>query len=193
MSKFLKAFAFGLLYIFLLPLLIMALVVYGVYGLVLWFILLIKGLIRFFKGDTFFAPFPEDEKVEEIRKAQIDLMANPTGAPTPTSPAGPSTVYVQQNYYQHQNGAQGTADPNANPNPNPTPIDSTGTFRPTDNIPGPTPATIDYSATATPGIPTQPAPSIEQQPTEPEISPRRDTKTVAIIDLSKIDDGKDDK
>lgn len=196
MGKFLKNFALGLLYFILLPLEIVALIVFGLYGLGLDVVLFIRGTIRFFKGESFFQPFPEDEKVLEIRTAQIELMAHPNGLPTPTpptNPAGPSTVYVQQNYYTgKQKGAQQPSDPNQIPNN--APIDTTGFFTGSQNqIPNPNPAPIDMTTQQTPGIPIHHVTEVgDERPLIPG-DPKHDTKTVAIIDLSKMDDGKDER
>jgi hypothetical protein len=200
MNKFLKNFALGLLYFFLLPLELLAIVVFGCYGLGIYVVGFIKGTIRFFKGKRFFEPFPEDEKLLEIRAAQVDLLAHPNGVPAttpaPSAPAGPSTVYVQQNYYTGNPGAanQPASTPTVNPTPLPNnaPIDTTGFFRPSAEIPVPNATPIDMTAQQTPGIPIHHV-NGENEPQQLTPEAKHETKNVAIIDLSKLDDGKDDQ
>ncbi|MCI1245299.1 MAG: hypothetical protein LKG11_05095 [Bacilli bacterium] len=194
MSKFLKNFALGLLYFLLLPLELAVLVIYGLYCLGLYSAVFFKGTIRFFRGKKFFAPFPEDLKKDEIRAAQIDMLAHPNGTPTPapSAPAGPSTVYVQQNYYTGNGPAAGAPNANKLP-PNNGPIDANGFFKPNPQINNPEANSIDMSTQQTPGIPIH---HIDEQGRErPEIPQTKkiDTKTVSIIDISKMDDGKDDE
>jgi len=195
MGKFLKNFAFGLLYFILLPLELVLLVVFGLYALGVDVVLFIKGTIRFFSGKPFFKPFEEDEKVLEIRTAQIDLLAHPNGLPTPTTsnPAGPSTVYVQQNYYHgNPNGTPELSNPGQIPNN--TPIDTTGFFTPSQNpVPHQNPTTIDMTTQQTPGIPVQHVEEAVEESPLPPSDPKHETKRVAIIDLSKMDDGKDER
>lgn len=196
MSKFLKNFAFGLLYFLLLPLELAAIVVFGIYALAIDIVIFFKGTLRFFKGKPFFEPFPEDEKVLEIRKAQVDLMAHPNGvpaAPAPAAPAGPSTVYVQQNYYTGTKPADGQPTPTQLP-PN-APIDANGYFTPSQNqIPlDQNGKPIDMASQQTPGIPIHHLDDMAKERPEIARDPKLDTKTVAIIDLSKMDDGKDDE
>jgi hypothetical protein len=190
-NGFLKNFALGLLYFFLLPIELLAIVVYGCYGLVIALVLFFKGTVRFFKGQRFFEPFPEDEKVLEIRAAQVDMLAHPNGVPAPAAaqPAGPSTVYVQQNYYTNQPNPNAQAAPNPNQLPNNGPIDTTGFFKPSQQIPVPNAPAIDMTAAATPGIPIH---HVGENGVEMNPETKHETKTVAIIDLSKMDDGKDD-
>jgi hypothetical protein len=180
MGKFLKNFGLGLIYILFFPVLLVAIALMGVYGLFVCVIQFFRGAIRFFRGLEPFPPFPEDITVESVKQAQIGL-STPTPAPTPapSQPAGPSTVYVQQNYYQN---SQHPADPQQPSSP--TPIDTTGFYNnPANPAPNPTlhtqtPPTLDVTSAA----PT--APSIEnKKPSTPA--------PAAYIDISKDDDGKD--
>jgi hypothetical protein len=127
MSNFLKNFGLGIVYILLLPILVAVTLLVGLYGLCEWIVLACKGLVRFFKGDSFFAPMQEDEEVVLIKKAMQENIAHPNG--TPAQAPAPNNVYVQNNYYQ-------TAAPNTNQTPNPNtqipqnnaPIEGSGTF-----------------------------------------------------------------
>jgi hypothetical protein len=155
MSNFLKNFGLGIVYFLLLPLLIAVFALVGVYGLILWLYILIRNSIRFFKGERFFEPFSEDEKVQEIKLAQIDSLAHPVTGQTATAagPAGPSSVYVQQNYYTNKAGEKTPETPS--PNANNGPIDATGTFRPdpTLSTPAPSSPAIDASSQPSTGLP----------------------------------------
>ena len=103
--KFLREFGLGLVYILLSPVLLVMLLVVGVVMIFVWIVTFFKGCIRFFKGDSFFAPLPEDEQVEKIKAEELRRKTEPENpAPAPSQPAGPSQVYVQNNYYQPQGG-----------------------------------------------------------------------------------------
>jgi hypothetical protein len=153
MSNFLKNFGLGIVYFLLLPLLIAVFALVGVCLFFLWLYTLIHNSIRFFKGERFFEPFAEDEKVQEIKLAQIDSLAHPvTGQTAPSAgPAGPSSVYVQQNYYSNK-GAEKTPE---TPNPQNGPIDAMGTFRedPTLTHPNPAVPPIEANSQSTNGLP----------------------------------------
>ena len=181
MAKFLKGFGLGLVYIVLLPLLLVVLLAFAVY---LFFVFLIQffiGSVRFFQGKDAFPPLWEDEKVAEIKKAQVDAQTAQTQpAPVPqAAPAGPSTVYVQQNYYTG-NGQKPGSEPATPPQANPTPIDTTGYFRSNSETPS-----ID--ATSTPS-------SLSRNPAQPSQIPQQSepvAQPAGLIDLSH-DDPDDD-
>lgn len=63
---FFKSFGKGLLYILLFPLILIVLTIYGVYGLVVFFIQLIKMVILFFSGKTLTSDLEEDIKAKAI-------------------------------------------------------------------------------------------------------------------------------
>jgi hypothetical protein len=182
MGKFLKNFGLGLVYIALSPILLAILALAAVYGLGVCIYEFFAGAIRFFQGKEAFPPLWEDVRVAEIKKAQMDAqLQNPAPAPQ-AQPAGPSTVYVQQNYYQNHNGTA----PQANPAPAPTnqPIDTTGYF----SNPNPSTPTLDVSSTPAPAINSNPTPEsltqaqqIAQQPT---------TNPAGYIDISHDGDPK---
>ncbi len=103
--KFLREFGLGLVYILLSPVLLAMLLVVGVVMIFVWIVTFFKGCIRFFKGDSFFAPLPEDEQVEKIKAEELRRKTeSDKPEPAPAQPAGPSQVYVQNNYYQPQPG-----------------------------------------------------------------------------------------
>ena len=55
-----------------------------------------RGVIRFFKGDSFFVPLKEDEMVAKLIKAQQDAMYE---EPKPEAAPVQGPTYVQNNYY----------------------------------------------------------------------------------------------
>ncbi len=111
MKKALKNFGLGLVYFFLLPIFLVIAAIAGVYALGIIIFNVFKGLIRFFKGDKFFAPLPEDIKVKEIKDKQAELAVQQS---QPQQPAQPDNrVYIQQNYYQNPQPQQ------VNPQPQP--------------------------------------------------------------------------
>lgn len=175
MGKFLKNFGLGLVYILFFPVLLAAICVFGVYCLFVFFVEFFIGAIRFFRGDHFFPPMKEDVMVEQIKQSQLQRQLNQTAAPQPQQPAGPSTVYVQQNYYQshHPEAPQGQ-----------NPIDAAAFFNNPDKA-----------------LPNSPAPSIAQEPSAgeapqrlqgaaPEIAQQKRAEA-AVIDISVQDDKKE--
>lgn len=125
MGKFIKNFGLGLLYFIALPLLILGVVCYAIYGLGVYVFYFFKGTIRFFKGDNFFEELPEDAKVRDIKRILQEQAINPNqgtqAAPitsTNTSNVSnqdnsqQSTYNVTNNYYGNPMGV--------NQNPNPT-------------------------------------------------------------------------
>jgi hypothetical protein len=180
-GRFLKNFGLGLVYIFLLPLLLVVLALFGVYALGVLIVEFFTSTIRFFQGKD---PFPilwEDLKVQEIKKAQMDAQTPTAVAPTPSSPAGPSTVYVQQNYYQNQPGStSGNASSNNAPLPNPAnqPIDASAFFK------DQAAPTLDVSTPASRPLP---------NPSAPQLPPSSGTPSpISYIDIS-TDDEKEGK
>ena len=69
MAGFFKSFGKGILYVLVLPFLVVVLALFGVFGLLGFLFMLIKGLILFFTGRSLFDPLPEDVKAEKIIKA----------------------------------------------------------------------------------------------------------------------------
>lgn len=189
-----KNFGLGLVYILLLPIFVAILAIAAVVGFVVCIIQFFQATVRFFQGNPAFPPFEEDLKVREIKAAQIEnqIHPNPQPAVTPSAPAGPSNVYVQNNYYQHPNGQ--AAAPASSPAP--TPIDTTGFYNPQGqpanpslNQPSPSvPPTLDVTQSAQ-EIPAKQT-SISANPTP--IAPASSETKPAVIDLSE-DDGKDEK
>lgn len=98
MKQALKNFGLGLVYFFLLPIFLVFIALAGVFALGVMVINVFNGLIRFFKGDKFFEPLPEDIRVQEIKDYRASLQTAPATPPQQQQPE--SHVYIQQNYYQ---------------------------------------------------------------------------------------------
>ena len=81
MGSIFKKFGQGLLYILVLPAFLLAIVIFGVYGVGLFIVLMIKSIVCFFKGKTLYEDLPEDieaqrrlhpERVEPKVEARIE-------------------------------------------------------------------------------------------------------------------------
>lgn len=109
-DNFFKNFGLGLAYTLVFPLIVIASLFYGLYGLILWAINASKGVVRFFKGETFYPVLREDKEVALILKRQHEVIVNgvpptPAPAPAPVAPTpapAPNNVYVQNNYYSQE-------------------------------------------------------------------------------------------
>lgn len=177
MGKFLKNFGLGLVYVIFFPVLLAMIAIMGVYGFIVCATQFFKGTIRFFKGLEPFPPFSEDLIVERVKEMQIGLQTTPQqNAPTP---AGPSTVYVQQNYYQNAPHSPEGQQPSPQ-----TPIETTGFYNTPANPPinpmlhTQTPPTLD---------------TVDKERMTPSIEQKKPDSTApaAYIDISKDDNGKD--
>lgn len=114
--NFLKSLGLGLVIIILLPILLLGASLVGIVMIVEWIVLFIKGTVRFFKGDSFFAPLPEDLIVEEMKANELNKQMNPQPEPQPAPQPTQQNVYVT-NYYQYP--GQGAPNPQPAPQPNP--------------------------------------------------------------------------
>lgn len=114
--NFLKSLGIGLVIVILLPILLLGAVLVGLVLLVEWIVMFVKGSIRFFKGDSFFEPLPEDLLVQDIKANELNKQINPQPEPAPAPQPTHQNVYVS-NYYQYP----GQSMPNQNPAPQPQP------------------------------------------------------------------------
>jgi hypothetical protein len=107
----------------LLPVLIVFAAAIGVYGIGIAIYEGIKLIIGFFKGETGFPKLEKDVQAEQIRQARVNATWNAQTAPQGPTPApAPSTVYVQQKYYQNpQPQVLPQSNPYENQNPAPQP------------------------------------------------------------------------
>ncbi len=179
MGKFLKNFGLGLVYILVLPLFLAVLVVFAIYGFFTCIVLFCHAVYRFFKGEDPFKKLDADSKVETIKNAQMNNeMRLQPAAPAQSIPAGPSNVYVQQNYYQNPRGNKEKSQET------PKPVESNGFYKDAPSLgaaPETTP-TIDVSVKETPSIPAS-------HQSTPAIANKQ--KPAGYIDISHDDDGKD--
>ena len=81
------------------PLLAVGVAIFALIGLGGWFFHVFRGVIRFFKGDTFFPEMQEDKDVAIIVKAQHDQLVNLEPEPEPVSEPVAGPTYIQNNYY----------------------------------------------------------------------------------------------
>lgn len=113
--KFLREFGMGIIYILALPFFLVMVALVGFVMLIDFLISLVVGIIRFFKGDSFFKVLKEDEMVKRIKEEEIkaktgELKPEPQPEQQPAPQQGP--VYVQQNYYQQPMPPYGAPMPN---------------------------------------------------------------------------------
>ena len=73
MGEFLKKFGQGLLYILCLPVFLVALSVYAVYGVILFIVVSIITIVNFFRGRPFNSDLPEDIEA----KKRLGYLSNP--------------------------------------------------------------------------------------------------------------------
>ena len=73
MAEFFKKFGQGLLYVLCLPVFLVALAGYAVYGVILFIVVGIKTIIDFFKGKSFDMDLPEDKEA----KKRLSYLSNP--------------------------------------------------------------------------------------------------------------------
>ncbi len=192
MKKALKNFGLGLVYFFLLPIFLVIAALASVFALGVIIYYVVKGLIRFFKGDKFFKPLPEDIKVQEIKARQVELNEQQNQPQTPASPD--NRVYIQQNYYQQPqpqfnqqplNNVQQNPSPFQQPLPNQTNqqayLNQPSQQQPIGiQNPSPQPTQISQNPLQNPSN------QISQQPT---FTP---TENAQFIDISHDDEGGDD-
>ena len=86
MVNLLKSFGKGILYVIGLPFFLLALLLYGIYGIFLFLFMLLKGIILFFTGRSLFEDLPEDRKAKEILHPTPKVEEKPqiSEQPTPT-------------------------------------------------------------------------------------------------------------
>lgn len=109
MKQALKGFGLGLVYFFLLPVFLLLVALAGVFAFGVILVTSAKGLVRFFKGEKFFSPLPEDVRVGEIKEYQASLQTTP--APNPNPNPADNRVFIQQNYYPNPQGPYGNQAP----------------------------------------------------------------------------------
>lgn len=114
MINFLKNFGLGLLYVILLPVFLVGLVLFAIFGIFTFIFQMIKCLINFFSGNTLFPSNEIDDQIVQIRDARFQKLnaleetsSEPQVTTTNNTDNSSSVVnnYIQQNYYQNPNEA----------------------------------------------------------------------------------------
>ncbi|MCB9499439.1 MAG: hypothetical protein H6689_02740 [Erysipelotrichaceae bacterium] len=106
MTSFLKTFGEGFLYFIGLPFILVGLVIYGLYLLIVFIVMSIKGIVLFFKGKKYSLMLPEDKLAEEILNQQMQ----------PQTAIGPQQLQPQQNVTYHNTFNQINLPNSQNPN-----------------------------------------------------------------------------
>ena len=96
MGTFFRRIGEGILYIIFLPVLLAILAIFAVYGVFLILTQGIKALVRFFKGESLYDPFEEDEKAYQIMKTanEAALAAQQAQAQPPSNTVGTINIYT---------------------------------------------------------------------------------------------------
>ena len=110
MLQFLKVFGRGVLVTVLLPFILLAWVLYGVYCIGVFVVMFFKGVVDYFKGKTFNPELPEDlearrmvlekEKQEEQAKDALSMMYQNAMTQTINPPTEPDPYQSADNPYE---------------------------------------------------------------------------------------------
>jgi hypothetical protein len=100
-GRFLKNFGLGLVYVLALPFWLAVLALFAVYGFLVFIVLFAKAANNFFHGRPFFHDKLIDDEIDARVKEVKEAIKSGLPPQTAGVPAGPATVYVQQNYYQN--------------------------------------------------------------------------------------------
>ncbi len=92
MTEFFKKLGQGLLYTLVLPVLIVVLAGYSVYGLIIFIIMLFKSIILFFRGKSINSDLPEDIEAKRRLKALTNPFDNPPPPPEPKEERDPVII-----------------------------------------------------------------------------------------------------
>ena len=92
MTEFFKKLGQGLLYTLVLPVLIVVLAGYSVYGIIIFLIMLVKSIVLFFKGKSLNTDLPEDIEAKRRLKALTNPFDNPAPAPEPREEKEPVVI-----------------------------------------------------------------------------------------------------
>ena len=85
MTEFFKKLGQGLLYTLVLPVLIVVLAGYAVYGIIIFLFMLFKSIILFFRGKSINNDLPEDIEAKRRMKALTNPFDNPAPQPEPAA------------------------------------------------------------------------------------------------------------
>ena len=92
MTEFFKKLGQGLLYTLVLPVLIVVLAGYSVYGIIIFLIMLVKSIVLFFKGKSLNTDLPEDVEAKRRLKMLTNPFDNPAPAPEPKEEKDPVII-----------------------------------------------------------------------------------------------------
>ena len=84
MAALLKSFLRGLMYLFVLPILLVVLSVYSIVGVIIFIYITIKGAFLYFTGRNIFGDLPEDVRARNILNGHPEL-----NDPIPVTPVTP--------------------------------------------------------------------------------------------------------
>lgn len=93
MAGFFKSFGKGILYLFILPLLIVVLAFYGIIGLGGFIFMFFKSVVLFFTGRSLHDDLPEDKKAKEILNRQVGNFEEEKKPETPAQEDHSFSVY----------------------------------------------------------------------------------------------------
>ena len=127
MIELLKAFGRGVLYIVCFPFFVVAIVLFGVIGLLAFVFQIIKSVIFFFTGQKFFPELPEDRELRLRREAEEAKKNAAAQAEANPQVAVPNGVVFQALYSDSANKEEPTPVvvfpiPQATTNPEPSPV-----------------------------------------------------------------------
>lgn len=92
MTEFFKKLGQGLLYTLVLPVLIVVLAGYAVYGIIIFLFMLFKSIILFFRGKSINNDLPEDIEAKRRMKALTNPFDNPAPQPEPKEERDPVII-----------------------------------------------------------------------------------------------------
>ena len=92
MSGFLKKFGQGILYVLVLPVFIVVLALYAVYGVFIFIFMFFKSIILFFKGKSVSSDLPEDIEAKRRMKLLTNPFDNPAPQPEPKDVRDPVVI-----------------------------------------------------------------------------------------------------
>ncbi len=95
MASFFKGIGKAIGYIFVLPVFLVALAIFAVYGIFVFIIMLFKSIMLFFQGKKIDTPIPED--IEAERRLHPVMQTQPQEQPTPVivMEREPTPTYIQ--------------------------------------------------------------------------------------------------
>ena len=106
MGSIFKKFGQGILYILVLPIFLLAVTIFGIYGVGLFVVLMIKSIISFFKGKSLYEDLPEDIEAQKILHPE-------KVKPTPTIEDRPEVVVIDRSEEERRRELEDRPRPSA--------------------------------------------------------------------------------